>query len=95
MPAFRTAALLAALTAAGALTAAPPAAAASCSTTWGSKDKTAGTLSRATIQDLRAGRHACFDRLVVDLDGKVALAQYNVKATGHVAKLRRDLGLAS
>ena len=30
---------------------------------------------------------------VVDEDGKVFLAQYNVKATGHVAKLRRDLGL--
>ena len=29
--------------------------------------------------------------VVVDEDGKVALAQYNVKATGHVAKLRRDL----
>jgi thioredoxin-dependent peroxiredoxin len=32
---------------------------------------------------------------VVDEDGKVALAQYNVKATGHVAKLRRDLGIAA
>ena len=32
---------------------------------------------------------------VVDEDGKVELAQYNVKATGHVAKLQRDLGLAS
>ena len=31
---------------------------------------------------------------VVDEDGKIAVAQYNVKATGHVAKLRRDLGLA-
>lgn len=31
--------------------------------------------------------------VVVDPDGEVALAQYNVKATGHVAKLRRDLGL--
>ena len=31
--------------------------------------------------------------LVVDEDGKVELAQYNVKATGHVAKLRRDLGI--
>jgi thioredoxin-dependent peroxiredoxin len=30
---------------------------------------------------------------VVDEQGKVDLAQYNVKATGHVAKLRRDLGL--
>ena len=32
--------------------------------------------------------------VVVDPDGKVEVAQYNVKATGHVAKLRRDLGLA-
>jgi peroxiredoxin Q/BCP len=31
--------------------------------------------------------------VVVDPDGKVALAQYNVRATGHVAKLRRDLKL--
>ncbi|WP_107771425.1 thioredoxin-dependent thiol peroxidase [Nocardioides sediminis] len=30
---------------------------------------------------------------VIDEDGKVEVAQYNVKATGHVAKLRRDLGL--
>jgi peroxiredoxin Q/BCP len=30
---------------------------------------------------------------VVDTDGTVELAQYNVKASGHVAKLRRDLGL--
>jgi len=33
--------------------------------------------------------------VVVDEEGRVELAQYNVKATGHVAKLRRDLGLAS
>ena len=31
--------------------------------------------------------------IVVDEEGQVTLAQYNVKATGHVAKLRRDLGL--
>jgi peroxiredoxin Q/BCP len=31
--------------------------------------------------------------VVIDPDGAVALAQYNVKATGHVAKLRRDLGI--
>ncbi|MGV8908025.1 MAG: peroxiredoxin [Propionicimonas sp.] len=34
---------------------------------------------------------------IVDVDdegvGKVALAQYNVRANGHVAKLRRDLGV--
>jgi len=32
---------------------------------------------------------------VVDEEGRIQLAQYNVKATGHVAKLRKDLGLAS
>ena len=32
--------------------------------------------------------------VVVDPEGSVALAQYNVRATGHVAKLGRDLGLA-
>ncbi|GAA3281170.1 thioredoxin-dependent thiol peroxidase [Paenarthrobacter aurescens] len=31
--------------------------------------------------------------LVIDPEGKVSLAQYNVRATGHVAKLRRDLKL--
>jgi peroxiredoxin Q/BCP len=30
---------------------------------------------------------------VIDEDGTVERAMYNVKATGHVAKLRRDLGL--
>ena len=30
---------------------------------------------------------------VIAADGTLELAQYNVKATGHVAKLRRDLGL--
>jgi peroxiredoxin Q/BCP len=31
--------------------------------------------------------------VVVDADGRVETAQYNVKAKGHVAKLRRDLGV--
>src|SRR5919107_1729801 len=30
---------------------------------------------------------------VIDEDGKVERPMYNVKATGHVAKLRRDLGI--
>jgi len=30
---------------------------------------------------------------VIDEQGKIERAMYNVKATGHVAKLRRDLGL--
>ena len=30
---------------------------------------------------------------VIDPDGKVEVAQYNVRATGHVAKLRKDLAV--
>jgi thioredoxin-dependent peroxiredoxin len=30
---------------------------------------------------------------VVDEEGRIRIAQYNVKASGHVAKLRRDLGI--
>ncbi len=30
---------------------------------------------------------------VVDADGRIEVAQYNVRATGHVAKLRRDLAV--
>jgi peroxiredoxin Q/BCP len=30
---------------------------------------------------------------IVDADGRIEQAAYNVKATGHVAKLRRELGL--
>jgi peroxiredoxin Q/BCP len=32
---------------------------------------------------------------VIDGDGKIERAMYNVKATGHVAKLRRELGIDS
>ena len=31
--------------------------------------------------------------VVVDAEGKVELAQYNVKATGHVARVRKELGI--
>ena len=31
---------------------------------------------------------------IIDAEGRIEKAAYNVKATGHVAKLRRDLGLA-
>ena len=30
---------------------------------------------------------------VIDPEGKVVVAQYNVRAKGHVAKLRRELGI--
>ncbi|MDN6378348.1 MAG: peroxiredoxin, partial [Brevibacterium aurantiacum] len=31
--------------------------------------------------------------LVIDAEGAVELAQYNVKATGHVARVRKALGI--
>ena len=33
--------------------------------------------------------------VVVDESGKVELAKYNVKATGHVARILKEVGLAS
>ena len=30
---------------------------------------------------------------VIDAEGRIERAMYNVKATGHVAKLRRELGI--
>jgi peroxiredoxin Q/BCP len=30
---------------------------------------------------------------VVDAEGRIEKASYNVKATGHVAKLRKELGI--
>ncbi|MFD3706871.1 hypothetical protein ACFWUP_27350 [Nocardia sp. NPDC058658] len=43
-----------------------------CGLTWGSLDKSNPNYSAATLTDVRAGRHQCFDRLVVDLAGPAA-----------------------
>lgn len=43
-----------------------------CGITWGSLAKTGGSASSAPIVDLRAGRHACFDRIVIDIRGEAA-----------------------
>ncbi len=62
-----------------------PSAVLSCSTNWGSTAESAGTLEQGTLQGLRAGRHACFDRLVVDMSG--VAPGYTVK---YVNKVRRE-----
>jgi len=49
--------------------AAAQASAPTCHTTWGSLQKTADATSTVRITAVRTGRHPCFDRLVVDLDG--------------------------
>lgn len=43
-----------------------------CGLTWGSTAKSdAGSAFGATLADVRAGRHACYDRIVLDIDGQV------------------------
>jgi hypothetical protein len=44
------------------------ASAAGCSVTWGSGTKTVTNYVHRTLTGLRAGRHTCFDRLVLDLN---------------------------
>ena len=43
-----------------------------CGLRWGSLPEVVTTGSAAEVVGVRAGRHACFDRLVVDLSGKAA-----------------------
>jgi hypothetical protein len=43
-----------------------------CGISWGSTAESRAGMSTAPLTDLRAGRHSCFDRLVIDLDQQVA-----------------------
>jgi hypothetical protein len=58
--------------------AAPAAPSSSCPTHWGSKPKHAGNMVRSAVLKVRAGQHACFDRLVIDI-GKGAAPGYRVE----------------
>jgi hypothetical protein len=65
----RTLAGAAALAVVPTVAASAPAQAAYCGITWGSGAKSNATMVRGPITNVRAGRHTCFDRLVVDLRG--------------------------
>lgn len=41
-----------------------------CSAAWGSLPKSAPATATGHLTDIRSGRHACYDRLVVDLDAR-------------------------
>ena len=56
----------------GLLAPGPAAAAPYCGLTWGSLAKTEAAMSQAKVVNLRTGQHYCFDRLVIDLNGRVA-----------------------
>jgi hypothetical protein len=52
--------------------AAPTAAGATCDTRWGSLPEASTRTTTAQLTGIRAGQHACFDRLVLDLNGRAA-----------------------
>ena len=93
---------VAAATATGAVVIAPPATAASCAVTWGSLPKSSAPMTARQIRHARAGQHACFDRLVIDLNGYgTAATGYDVRyvdqvtqdGSGHVVPLRGEAKL--
>lgn len=83
--------LVLAVTAATAAVVAPaPAHAASpyCGITWGSLPKASNASDTEMVNGVRAGRHACFDRLVVDLGGQdTTFGSYDVR---YVAQVHAD-----
>jgi hypothetical protein len=55
---------------AAAASASTPTATPFCGIHWGSLAKTSSTLVPGPITNVRSGRHACYDRLVIDLKGR-------------------------
>lgn len=55
-----------------------------CGIAWGSMDKRSSGYAPATVGNVRAGRHDCFDRLVVDLTGPAG--GYRVAYTDRVTQ---------
>lgn len=82
--------VLAVTTATAAVVAAVPAQAAGpyCGITWGSLAKAADALDTEMVNGVRAGRHDCFDRLVIDLGGQdTTFGSYSVR---YVPVVRED-----
>jgi hypothetical protein len=73
------------------LTAPAQAAAPYCGITWGSQPKQAGnsapSLQGSELTAVRAGQHACYDRLVLDIAGSTRVASYRV---AYVPAVRSD-----
>ncbi len=65
-------ALAAVVAALAALLVAAPAHAATCPTGWGSTLEADPASGTGEVDTVRAGRHECFDRVVVDIDGPAA-----------------------
>jgi hypothetical protein len=61
-------------------------AAASCGITWGSLDKSS-TGGSGYLDEVRAGQHACYDRLVLDVAGTASFRSWHV---GYVKQVTED-----
>ncbi|MCU1518879.1 MAG: hypothetical protein JWQ75_3600 [Pseudarthrobacter sp.] len=55
-----------------------------CGLVWGSQENSNPTMSAASVTNVRTGQHYCFDRMVVDLNGRVD--GYNVRYAGQVTQ---------
>ncbi|MET9686285.1 AMIN-like domain-containing (lipo)protein [Streptomyces coeruleorubidus] len=58
-----------------------------CPTGWGSLPKTDTSGTIAPVKDIRTGRHACFDRMVIDVPGAGSDVGYSVR---YVDQLHQD-----
>jgi|tagenome__1003787_1003787.scaffolds.fasta_scaffold20983671_4 hypothetical protein len=58
-----------------------------CGITWGSLDKSSTGGSGGYLDDVRAGQHACYDRLVIDIYGAPSFSSWNV---GYVQQVTED-----
>ncbi len=76
----------------GLLTPGPAAAAPYCGLVWGSLAKADPAMSQAKVANVRTGRHYCFDRLVIDLNGPAA--GYSVRYVPQVAQDGSGLPIA-
>jgi hypothetical protein len=80
--------VLVAIAAVGALTLAAPASAATpyCGITWGSQAASTGSFTDTEmVVGVRTGRHACYDRLVLDVGGEdAAFRSYDVRYVDRV-----------
>lgn len=75
---------LAAATAPAAVGASSATAAPYCGIYWGSLAKSSSTMNATTLTGVRAGRHACFDRLVIDHRGPAT--GYDVRYVSQVTQ---------
>ena len=60
---------------------------ASCASTWGSLAKTSRVMTTGTLTNVRSGRHACFDRLVLDVANVPGSLGYDVR---YVTTVRQE-----